>query len=469
MDFDPTNPPDPPDPVMHPTATKRRIETDVQPPAKKSIISPDLASASIETVYVDPSMVVGGLSYSPSDKGPFVVHVSRTESDLSAGTMIRPIKFGQFLKTHMINNICTDGIKRVGRNKISVEFTSASDANKFISSPVLSVSKYVATIPTFNITRMGLIRGVPTEMSMTEFVSSLELPNGCGKVLKARRFSRKSVDEGGKVTWIPTQTVVVTFSGQMLPNRVFLFYTSLPVELYLFPTIQCFTCCRFGHTKMQCRSKPRCFRCSKEHAGDNCNVSEKDSTCLHCSGRHFATNKVCPELERQKSIKSVMARNSISYEEAASQFPKVSRLYAEITQSSISSSSSSSNLTCVPASSSQAINNRTYSKTVSQSRPKTPFIKSFDQTAHHKIVATPTSMLPNGCALNNNQTSGSSPQQENMIETLLSLVINIIMMSSQPLPSNVAHKLTQLVSMSGQYGSLDHVTMEHSEYATQET
>lgn len=119
METDPVLPPDPPDSEpasSSSTANKRRMESTDHPPVKKTITSPELASASIETVYTDPTIVVGGLSYTTLDKGPYVVHVSRTELDLAAGTSIRPIKFGQFLKSHKVTNICPDGIKRVGRN-----------------------------------------------------------------------------------------------------------------------------------------------------------------------------------------------------------------------------------------------------------------------------------------------------------------------------------------------------------------
>lgn len=36
---------------------------------------------------------------------------------------------------------------------------------------------------------------------MDKLVESLELPSGCGKVVKARRLNRKNVSEGS-ITWI---------------------------------------------------------------------------------------------------------------------------------------------------------------------------------------------------------------------------------------------------------------------------
>lgn len=436
METDP--PPVPPDPPDHdrPPGTKRRLNSDNTASAAKKTMSFDQGVASIQTLYTHPSIIVGAIqAYTTLDKGPYVVHVSRSEPDLSAGTTIRPIKFGQFLSTHKFRNITADGVKRVGRNKISVEFLSAEDANNFISSPILPMCKYVASIPTFNVTKMGLVRDVPTDLSMDEFVDAIVLPPGCGIILKARRLNRKNVDED-KITWIPTQTVVVTFQGQSLPPKIFLFYTSLRVELYQYPTIQCHTCCRFGHTKAQCRSKPRCFRCCKEHPGENCDISESNSTCLHCSGKHFATSKLCPELERQKSIKAVMAQNNISYEDAACQFPKVSRSYSEVTKEMFSTPHPSQVYqNTFPEGSSQPHPTRSYIKNVYASpRPKAPLGKSYDMAAHREIVANPSYSMPNGCALD--PTVESAPQNENMLETLLTLIINIILMNRPTLPLN---------------------------------
>lgn len=54
--------------------------------------------------------------------------------------------------------------KNDGRNKIDVQFSSAEAANNFLKNPVRSVFKYVAIIPTINITRMGLVKRVPVDL-----------------------------------------------------------------------------------------------------------------------------------------------------------------------------------------------------------------------------------------------------------------------------------------------------------------
>uniref|UniRef100_A0A2H1WTA9 SFRICE_039414 n=1 Tax=Spodoptera frugiperda TaxID=7108 RepID=A0A2H1WTA9_SPOFR len=163
---------------------------------------------------------------------------------------------------------------------------------------------------------MGIVSDVPVEWTEDEIMNNVRVSTGCGVVIKARRMNRKVTSPNG-TEWKPTQTVVLIFDGQTLPKKVFCFYSALPVELYSYSTIQCFNCCRFGHTRTLCRSKPHGFRCGQDHPGDGCQISEIDAHCVNCNGNHFANYNSCPELGRQKSIKALMAERSISYAEAS--------------------------------------------------------------------------------------------------------------------------------------------------------
>lgn len=459
----PPRPPDPPDPgssnnsameVASSNYGKRRLDNDEEAiVSKKTIVNKEMANASIQQIYLHPNIILGIKAYKPSDKGPFRVHVSRSEPDPSAGTSIRPIKFGQFLSRNKIKNICPDGVKRVGRNKIAVEFMSAVDANNFLDNPILSLNRYEASIPSYSIMKMGIVRQIPVDWSMDEFVESLVIPSGTGEVLKARRLNRK-VRENDKNIWIPTQSIVLTFHGQVLPTRVFSYHTSLPVEPYQYPTIQCLNCCRFGHVKAQCRSKPRCFRCSQPHSGETCEIGEAMASCLHCLGKHFANNVSCPEQRRQKSIKIIMSQENLSYEEASIQLPKIQKSYSDVlsvapfSQPSLSSHISNSQSTSLSPSS--------YKKTViSSSHPRVPLGKSYDRDAHHSIVAEEPSVLPNGCALLSSQVSSSetTSQNDSLLELLLTMILNLISQNKNNLPSNVAQKLFELSSISSNNGS----------------
>lgn len=426
--------------------------------AKKNISDLDIPSASIENVYSHPS-TESTRSYSENDVGPFIVHISRSENDPAAGLSLRPIKIGQILMKNNIQNIVRGGIKVVGRNRVAIEFASASAANCFTSHPCLSSSYLVASVPSYNVTRIGLVRGIPCDWSMSEFAEAVELPENCGKILKLRRLNRKSSSDDG-TQWIPTQSVVVTFEGQILPKYIYCFYNSLPVETYQLPTIQCLNCCRFGHIKAQCRSKPRCYKCCQSHSGVSCNIQSDKISCILCSGLHQAVDKQCPEHLRQKMIKALMSGKNLSYADAASHFPSVRRPYSEVT---LSPNSQPLTASSSPHHNSILLNNTSpttsYKKTTFLSpRPRHSASPGYDRQAHQAISNNPPPSLPNGCAIQENPPSlGSSGlanlSQENFIDLFIAILDNFIMKFSDCLPNNVAEKLTRLASIANSHGS----------------
>lgn len=449
MDLDP--PPKPPDPGGSGGSSGRKrqnVETSSDDPVnKRTIIDPSTTNPSNQIIYVHPSFSEGPKNYNNEDTGPFIVHVSRAVVDPSAGTSIRAIKFGQFLHTHKISSIINDGVKNIGRNRISVEFSNGQAANEFLANPILDLSKYKAIIPTYNVTRMGLARGVPVDWSMDELIDSLVLPSGCGVVLKARRLSRKVINEG-TVTWIPTQSVVLTFAGQLLPSKIYSFHTSLPIETYKLPTIMCLNCCRYGHVKTQCRSQPRCFKCSQSHTGESCSVVKDNSTCLYCSGKHFATDKECPEFSRQQSIKLVMSSENISYLEASLRFPPSRKSYSEVAKEMFSPptfSPSSPHKTNSKSNPSY----QSYRQTVFRApRPRSPLGKGYDVHAHQAITATCPSSTPNGCALNNNVQPTLPSADPNLLLSITQILLSIISTGNEiPLPHDVAQNLFSIFNI----------------------
>lgn len=415
---------------------------------KKRVQHPENQSASISSTYVHPSMENNeSRLYGKDDRGPFVVHVTRTEDVPNSGISLKPIKIGLLLVQNGVTNVMKDGIRSVGRNRVSIEFKSAVDANNFITAQSQSMSRHKlsVSVPSYYISRMGLVRGVPVEWSMKEFVEATDLVEGPGRILKARRLHRKIINDGSP-TWVPTQSVVLTIEGQILPERIYAFFTSLPVEVYQLPTIQCRKCLRFGHVLAKCRSGARCFKCSKNHLGDECNVGLDQATCLHCSGRHFATDHNCPEFSRQKSIKIAMSENSIPYAEASARYPRARRPYADVARTMFSPVSSSRqippsphNSVRLPAPSSST----SYRKTVTRSpRPWSPPSGGFDRQAHQSIVAAPSSQLSDGCAFT--VPSFSTTPNENFLELLFKMLTNIIAKWSDVLPNSVAPTMIKL-------------------------
>lgn len=432
------------------TASKRKddiYQSDLPTPTPKiPATHPDKVAAAIQTIYTHPDLEKSK-QYSEFDKAPYTVHISRAERDLVAGTSIRAIKIGQFLFSAKVQNIVQDGIKNIGRNRVAIEFKTATDANNFLENTAISENKLVASIPSYNVTRMGIARGVPIDINMEELATVAETPTNCGMIIKARRLHRKVI-KNDAVEWVPTQSVVITFSGQVLPSRIFMYYSSIPVENYILPTIQCFQCCRFGHVRDQCRAKPRCYRCAGDHTGASC---ERTPTCLYCSGNHQATDKSCPEYKRQQAIKLVMSQESISYTDAAARFPAVRRPYSDLVMTDTSPSSKSRSV--ILNSPCNFIENspHSYKKTVTISRNvRTKSLdRGFDKVAHSQIISEPVPTLGNGCAY----PTGTTPSDDNLLSHLLDTVINIISRFADALPNSVRLQLENLAKIASHNGS----------------
>lgn len=386
---------------------------------------------------------VGRSCYQQTDAAPYVVHVQK-ESNSNA-TTLHPVTFGRFLKYNNIKGIVNGSLKRVGRNRISLAFSSYSEANWFLGHDNLKKENYKAFIPTFNVTRMGVVKGVPNEWTEEEVLSSINVPIGCGPILKVRRIKRK-VFINETTQYINTGTVIITFDGQVLPSRVYMFYTALPVELYIYPTIQCYNCCRFGHVKGQCRSVPKCYKCGQGHSGDSCDVEEDSYFCCLCKGSHQATSKKCLEYTRQKAIKETMSKSCISYMEATKMHPPVSKIsYAEALLSQ--SPSFSVHNTGLPNISPTKPNTGSYKKTVflkPRSPPKSP--KGYDYLAHADIVRTPS--LPKDKPVFNNENN-----KDLNIANIISVLIQLLSQSNTISPSNVAAVINALLQISNDNGS----------------
>ncbi|XP_022823652.1 uncharacterized protein LOC111354426 [Spodoptera litura] len=341
-----------------------------------------------------------------------------------------------FLMKLNINNVKIGGVKRLGRNRVSVEFVTHQDANSFLVNGMVAQS-YVTSIPQFNITRMGIVRDVPVEWTENEIISNIRVPAACGAVIKARRMNRKVSTTNG-TEWKPTQTEVLTFDGQTLLKKVFCSSSALPVELYSYPTIQCYHCCRFGHTRTICRSKPRCFKCGQDHPGDGCQIPAETATCVNCSGTHFANNKACPELGRQKSIKALMAEKSISYAEASQVFPTVKRSYAEVSRSV--------NL-IDPSPIKKPSQQKSPIKKTMHLKPKShaPLSPSHDKKTHQALTQDHCySPSKNGCAFP--VESGTNIRSSKYILNIVSdMLMAILSIPAQTVPDHVAHKLSTIL------------------------
>ena len=299
----------------------------------------------------------------------------------------------------------------------------------------MSNGLYKAFIPSHNTSRMGLIRGISPEISDSDLISVLEEANPhVNKILKVRRLNYKD-NSGEKVEWKPSRSVVVTFEGQELPLYLYLYYNSFTVETYFFPTVQCFQCCKFGHTKKVCRSPEKCFNCGGNHSSQNC--PSQTLKCFNCNGPHKAISLSCPEYSRQKAIKFTMASENLSYIQASKQHPSSGISYAAVASKPIPTPTVS-----------QKIRGKFTYKT-----PRAPLAPGYNQAEHNDLLLFPngssSSQAINGCALNPNSSPANntvpvenlqqtfSSDNESFIKSILSILLNLLT-SQKSLPSNVA-------------------------------
>ncbi|KAI5641578.1 hypothetical protein NE865_06335 [Phthorimaea operculella] len=358
------------DPPQHPTTEK-------EPNSKKSVF---------RTLY------------DPKDPGPYIVHVQFAEENGKSGATLHPLDFSYFLFQNGMKNIIQNGVKRIGRNRLSISFGSWKEANLFVLNEVLAGQrKYTASIPTFNLCRMGIVKGVPESWTHDEIIENIKVPEGYGEILRSRRMNRKTVSASGVVEWVPTQTVTLTFDGQRMPPRVFAFYSALPVQNYILPTIQCHRCCRFGHTKDKCRSKPRCSKCGEEHDAVSCGVTV--FSCVNCSGAHPATAKLCPEFLRQTDIKKYMSENNESYLEASKIIPNSKTLFSEVVGRA---STSNSSVPVEPTENGRVWNKKTVTISPKIKKPSAP---GYDQKSHNNLIHSFKEPTPaNGCGFKKPET-----------------------------------------------------------------
>jgi hypothetical protein len=421
------------------------------PDTRKRTLSPDPSSSTckpnkIPTFPQNSSIPESPPAYyKPNAIGPFTVIVQNEDKSKP----IHPLVFGKRLHMEKINGVESGSIKAEGKYKISICFKTADLANKFTNCDFVVKNHFHAYIPSYRVSIQGVIRGVPLDVSMEEICEFSEVPEDFGKIIKARRLNRKISSSEG-TTWNPSLTVVITIQGQILPERIYLFHNAFRVEKYVVPTVMCYNCSRYGHTKTQCRSPARCYRCSEPHFGAECN--SLILLCVNCNGRHAASDLSCPELKRQREIKMTMADKNVSYREALLAHPQNVVLYADKARSSTISPSLTT-----PTSESFRI-----TKTISRSSPKFPMPRTniYGNKEYKDCLAYENGQASNpvdGCALKINNEASHDKCEENInlqmpplrrtiIDKISLLLLHLIADTNED-PRFIAAQLSELTDL----------------------
>jgi hypothetical protein len=176
---------------------------------------------------------------------------------------------------------------------------------------------------------LNTCRGIITHYDLLHVeVEEIQREMASQGVIHARRLTTK---RNGEI--INTTSVVLTFSFDSLPEKVFIGYESVPVRPFIPAPMRCFQCQRFGHVATRCEGKPTCPRCGLEkHEDAECS---KDPHCVNCEGAHPVYSRNCPKVKEERQVMEIKTREKLSYFDARKKYrelvaPTFSRSFASV-------------------------------------------------------------------------------------------------------------------------------------------
>ncbi|CAL7935741.1 unnamed protein product [Xylocopa violacea] len=169
-------------------------------------------------------------------------------------------------------------------------------------------TKYLANIPFRKRFRKGVIHEWEDSIEKLE---DFLMPNQ-GKISFKRLKKKRMKDDKA---WEDSKAILMRIKGDSLPTRLLVGYGHvwLKVKPCIESVKQCYSCLRFGHIQLNCRSKiKRFFRCVEEFHG----ICKEQQKCINCGGSHPNIAKKCPIYQREAATKKVMAYKNVSCREA---------------------------------------------------------------------------------------------------------------------------------------------------------
>lgn len=383
------------------------------------------------TTSIDKNVNRENVMYNEKDKGPFVVYIEVPET-IKINSRFNNLKLAR--EIFDLNLVDVKQIKNKGTHRVAVEFLKYQTANLFVNNKKLLEKGYKIFIPFNFVTCKGIIRRVDLEYSDEELLKfiSAEAP-----ILQVRRLKRREI-KNEEISYVPTGTVLCTFKGVMLPREVTFCNLVIKVEVYVSPVTQCYSCLLYGHTKVNCKSKIKCFNCASklmegEKHLDNENKFNCESKCHHCQGNHRSNYKKCPEYLRQTDIKKFMAYENVTFYDANQTLGKNYVRHEDFTYNprdfpmtrknhNTNESTASPSRNLIPPNERRAehfLNNRnkrTFAQTISFNREapqkKRIIYQTYDKDQHRQALLFPDSR-PDKMTKTNKQTDPVTPTTSN--------------------------------------------------------
>ncbi|KAL6420986.1 hypothetical protein ACFW04_014032 [Cataglyphis niger] len=112
-------------------------------------------------------------------------------------------------------------IKKLAFSKISVLFNSRKTANNLINNPILKSKNLIVYIPSYRVSRQGVIRNVLLDLTENNIEKEIDCPFGISSV---QRLNRKIIDLSTRaMSYSPFKSIAITFKDQKISQYLYLF------------------------------------------------------------------------------------------------------------------------------------------------------------------------------------------------------------------------------------------------------
>ncbi|XP_011858585.1 PREDICTED: LOW QUALITY PROTEIN: RNA-directed DNA polymerase from mobile element jockey-like [Vollenhovia emeryi] len=220
-----------------------------------------------------------------TDQPPFMVHIKDLNTTPMHLLHISRILTSQFPKG-------MGEVTKIGRGHVAVAMNTLTDANKLIGDRMLEAKGLHAYAPSYRLYRIGTIKGIPQDLDIPTLKSNIKSTH---KIKDINRLNKRT-NTDGKISYEPSRTLSIKFSGQTLPRNIFIYNIKYSVFPFI-PKIKiCYACFRVGHISAQCKGKARCIHCGAEKHPDKsykCPASLNPPICINCKRNHLPTSHEC--------------------------------------------------------------------------------------------------------------------------------------------------------------------------------
>lgn len=245
--------------------------------------------------------------FTSNNKGPYGVWVRKVNKD---DTELNAYKVGSIVFPRYKN---IEQIKKRDRYRVEIFFKTREEASEFLRDKELVKENLQPFLPEHRVKRKAVVRGMDTDINVSEIFANCKAEAEVVDVIRITKKNRESKTEHDKR--IATRSIIITFSGQVLPTEMYIFGVKTHLEPYVSMPMQCYNCFKFGHTATRCTLKYKaCYQCGEEEKEGCCMGRRK--CCVNCKEEHMSTSRECRVYDKQLRINTLMAYRGISFVEA---------------------------------------------------------------------------------------------------------------------------------------------------------